>query len=569
MSKRSRGARVGGAGTRQTQGNQGARAGGGSGAQQSRAQQPRKRQSGGASTKPAQNARRIGPLQIGGAATIVIVIVVVLIVVLGSSNKPSGPGASFTGTGYENLNASNTRSTGGPINASTVSKLKLAWSIPLEANSLFGAYASTPVIASGVVYSIDLDSNVQAIDLRTGEVLWSNELKAEDYGPNGLVVANGEVFGATGTAAFALEQKTGKELWSVSLVENEHEGIDMAPGYHDGIVYVSTVPGNVNNFYEPGGNGVLWALNAKTGRKLWHFDTSPPDLWAPSGTSVNSGGGVWYPPAFDNEGNMYFGTGNPEPVPGTEQFPWGSSRPGPNLYNDSVVKLNATTGKLEWYYQVTPHDLYDWDQQAPPILAEAGGKPVVISGGKSGVLVALDRKTGKLLWRRNVGIHNGHENDGLYAMRHEYSKLKTPETIYPGELGGVIAQMASNGTTVFAPVVNMPATFNSQSAPSEGPEASGEVVAVNIATGKIEWTHKFASPAFGATTVVNNVVLVATFDGELYGLNASNGEVAWESELPAGSNAGVAVEGGTVIIGAGKAATSGQKPALVAYRLGG
>lgn len=561
MSKRSRGARVGQAGTRQSRAPSG---GGNPGGQQSR-----KRATPAPSTRPAESSRRFGPWQIGGAIAAIVVVVVVLIVALGSSKKTNVPAASFTGTGYENINTSNTRSTGGPIDASTVSKLHVAWSIPLGANSLFGAYASTPVIAGGVVYSIDLDSNVQAIDLHTGQVLWSNELKTSDYGPNGLVVANGEVFGATGSAAFALEQKTGKELWSVSLVENEHEGIDMAPGYHDGIVYVSTVPGNVNNFYEPGGNGVLWALEAKTGRKLWHFDTSPPDLWGPSGTSVNSGGGVWYPPAFDNEGNMYFGTGNPEPVPGTEQLPWGSSRPGPDLYNDSIVKLNATTGKLEWYYQVTPHDLYDWDQQAPPILAEVGGKPVVVSGGKSGVIVALDRKTGKLLWRRDVGIHNGHDNDGLYAMRHEYSKLKLPETIYPGELGGVIAQMASNGTTVFAPVVNLPATFKSQSSPEEGPEESGEVVAVNIATGKIEWTHKFAAPAFGATTVVNNLVFFSTFDGELYALNTSNGEVAWESELPAGSNAGVAVEGNTAIIGAGKAVSSGQKPALVAYRLGG
>ena len=98
---------------------------------------------------------------------------------------------------------------------------------------------------------------------------------------------------------------------------------------------------------------------------------------------------------------------------------------------------------------------------------------------------------------------------------------------------------------------------------------SGEVAAVNIATGKIEWTHKFPAPAFGATTVVNNLVFVSTFDGELYALNAGNGEVAWESELPAGSNAGVAVEGNTIIVGAGKAVSNGQQPALVAYRLGG
>ncbi len=492
----------------------------------------------------------------------------VLVLVLGSS-KSSAPPVSITGSGYENINASNTRATGGPIDAANVKTLRVAWSMPLTASSLYGAYASTPVIANGVVYSIDLDSDVKAIDLQTGQVLWSNELKVPDYGPNGLVVAGGEVFGATGTSAFALEQKTGKELWSASLVENENEGIDMAPGYHNGIVYVSTVPGNVSSYYKPGGNGILWALEAKTGKKLWHFDTSPPNLWSSEGTSINSGGGVWYPPAFDDEGNMYFGTGNPEPDPGTEADPWGTSRPGPDLYNDSIVKLNATTGKLQWYYQVTPHDLYDWDQQDPPILAEIGGRQVVISGGKSGVVVALDRKTGKLLWRRDVGIHNGHDHDGLYAMRQEYSKLKLPETVYPGELGGVIAQMSSNGSTVFAPVVNLPIKFTSQTESTEGPQESGEVVALNIATGAVKWTRKFPAPAFGATTVVNNLVFVSTADGELYALNAGNGEVAWETELPAGSISGVGVQGSTLLIGAGKADQNGQQPALVAYRLGG
>jgi outer membrane protein assembly factor BamB len=132
----------------------------------------------------------------------------------------------------------------------------------------------------------------------------------------------------------------------------------------------------------------------------------------------------------------------------------------------------------------------------------------------------------------------------------------------------VIAQMAINGNTVFAPVVNLPIKFTSQTESTEGPEESGEVVALNIATGTVKWTHKFPAPAFGATTVVNNLVFVSTADGELYALNAGNGEVAWETELPAGSISGVAVEGSAVLIGAGKA-TSGQQAALVAYRLGG
>ena len=135
---------------------------------------------------------------------------------------------------------------------------------------------------------------------------------------------------------------------------------------------------------------------------------------------------MWYTPAFDAQGYMYFGTGNPGPFPGTSRFPWGSSRAGPDLYTDSIVKLNARTGQLQWYYQLTPHDLYDRDLQDPPILAGIGGKQVVIAAGKGGFVMALDAGTGELLWKRSVGIHNGHDNDGLYAMKHEYSKLQCP-----------------------------------------------------------------------------------------------------------------------------------------------
>jgi outer membrane protein assembly factor BamB len=495
-----------------------------------------------------------------------VVVVVVVAVVLGS--KSSGPSVALTGDGYSNGNLSNTRATGGPIDQATVRKLHVAWTLPLSAKATYGADASTPVIAKGVVYQQDLASNVRAVDLKTGKVLWSKEFNSEDNGPNGIVVAEGRVFGATATAAFALDQSTGQQLWSVGLPRNEHESIDMAPGYHDGNVYVSTVPAQLSE-NNGGGIGVLWALDAKTGRKLWHFDTAPENLWSPAFASINAGGGVWYSPAFDAHGGMYVGTANPVPLPGTEEQPWGASRPGPDLYTDSLVKLDPATGKLRWYYQATPHDLYDWDFQDPPILARVGGRQVVLGAGKSGVVAALDANSGKLLWRRDVGTHNGHDNDGLYAMRHEYSKLNLPETVYPGELGGVIAPMASNGSTVFAPVVNLPATFSAQSGhPNEGPEESGELVALDVATGKVKWTHQFSAPAFGAATVVNDLVFVATVDGKLYAFNSGTGAIVWESELPAGTISGPAVEGNTLVIGAGKPSES-QEAALVAYRLGG
>ncbi len=500
------------------------------------------------------------------AIGLVAVIVVALIAGCGGSSDDGGEKASFTGSGYPGVDPANTRNPQSTIDSSNVTGLAVAWKARIPGVSNFGSYASTPVIDKGVVYSQDLASNVQALDLESGEVLWTANFEDPSYGPNGIAVANGRVYGGTSNEAFALDQKTGKELWSVPLARNEHEGINMAPGYGEGKVFISTVPVNATESYEGGGTGVLWALDAKTGKKLWHFDTVPKSLWG--NPKVNSGGGLWYPPALDGKGSIYFGVGNPAPFPGAEGHPFGSSRPGPNLYTDSLVKLNAKTGKLDWYHQVTPHDIYDWDFQGPPILMQAGGKEVVVAAGKSGIVLAADPKSGKVLWQTKVGRHNGHDDDGLLAMRGEESKIGVPVTVYPGALGGVIAPMSTDGKLVFVPVVNNPQTIISGTEKQEPGPASGEVVALDAATGKIKWKEELAGPAFGATTAVNDLVFATTYEGAVSAFDAKSGQVVWRESLPAGTNSGVMVEGDTLIAPAGVAAAAGQSPQIVAFRAG-
>ena len=475
--------------------------------------------------------------------------------------------ASFTGSGYPGVDAANTRNPESTIDSSNVASLSVAWKARIPGASNFGSYASTPVIDEGVVYSQDLASNVQALSLDSGEILWTASFEQPSEGPNGIVVAEGMVFGTTPTEAFALDQKNGQQAWSTPLTRNEHEGIDMAPGYEDGLVYVSTVPLNATEAYEGGGAGILWALDAKTGKKKWHFDTVPTSLWG--NPKVNAGGGVWYPPAFDGKGSMYFGVGNPAPFPGTAKFPYGSSRPGPNLYTNSLVKLDAKTGKLDWYHQVTPHDIYDWDFQGPPILMKAGGKQIVVAAGKSGIVLAADPKTGKVLWQVAVGKHNGHDDDGMLAMRGEESKIGAPSTVYPGSLGGVISPMSTDGSLIFAPVVNNPASIVSGAEKQEPGPASGEIVALDAATGKLKWKEELSSPAFGATTAVNDLVFATSYEGSVAAFDAKTGQVVWREQLPAGTNAGVMADGDTLLAPAGIAAAEGQTPQILAYRLGG
>lgn len=504
---------------------------------------------------------------VAAVAALLVLVAAMALAGCGGSDDSGGGDVEFTGTGHPGVDLANTRSVeGSTIKKANVSQLAVAWTAPIPGQSTYGSHAAPVIILNGIAYSQDLASNVQALNLESGEVEWSKSYESPSHGPNGLAVAEGLVFGATAEAAFALDQETGKEVWSTPLIRNPSESIDMAPGYNDGMVYVSTVPVTVAETYGAGSVGVLWALDAKTGEKAWHFDTVPKSLWG--NPKVNSGGGLWYPPSFDGKGSMYIGTGNPGPLPGTPKDPWGSSRPGPNLYADSMVKLDEKTGKMDWYYQQTPHNIYDWDFQNPPVLTSAGGKQLAIGSGKSGVVVAIDVKTGKPVWKRPVGTHNGHDKDPLYAMRGEYDKLKTPATAFPGQLGGVIAPLAANDTTVFVPVVNHSMVVASSSELSEESASTGELVALDIADGSVEWGVEFPQPAYGAPTVVNDLVFETTFDGSIYAFDTKSGGEAWTAKLPAGSNVGVMVSGDTLIAPAGLPLAEGQTPQVVAYRLG-
>jgi outer membrane protein assembly factor BamB len=473
-----------------------------------------------------------------------------------------------------NANLQNTRNVGGPINRSNVSTLGVAWTVPITASGAFGGYASTPVVENGVMYSQDIDSNVQAIDLDSGDVLWTHKYDSTSVGPNGLSVVNGTVYGATGDSAFALKASSGEQIWLKKLTRNANEGIDMPPGVHDNTVYVSTVPGNAKAFYAGSGQAVLWAINGTTGETKWKWAEVPANLWSNKHTHLNSGGGQWYPPTFDGQGHMYVGVANPAPFPGSPGLPWGSSRPGPDLFTDSIVKLDEQTGKVMWHYQLTPHDIYDYDLENSPIISNANGRQIVVDGGKAGILVAVDAQTGKPIWKTTVGVHNGHQNDNIAALNGDFSKLHAPETIEPGDLGGIESQLASDGKTVYAAVNNLPSHYASddgglaavQFAPPN--TGTGELVAVDEATGRVKWDRKLPSSPYGAATITNGVVFTTTFDGTLYAFNSDTGAELMHTKLSAGTNAPVAVFGDTLVAAASLPSGATQKAQIIAYRLG-
>ena len=136
---------------------------------------------------------------------------------------------------------------------------------------------STPVVQGGVVYLQDLNSNVYALEQTTGKLKWKHRFDSPSIGPNGVSVGYGHVYGATEKSVFALDPSTGALVWKKAIAPNIHVCINMAPQLYDDKVLISTVPGSsVKHFYEAGAVGIVWALDASTGKTIWKFDTFPP-----------------------------------------------------------------------------------------------------------------------------------------------------------------------------------------------------------------------------------------------------------------------------------------------------
>ena len=211
------------------------------------------------------------------------------------------------------------------------------------------------------------------------------------------------------------------------------------------------------------------------------------------------------------------------------------------------------------------------------MLTTVHGQQVVIDGGKAGILVELSAQTGKLLWKLPVGVHSGHDNDGLLTENATPASpipLPAKFDLEPGVFGGVESQLATNGSTTFAAVNNLavPLSVKGVTESTKAFEASigkatGEMIAVNQDTGKIEWDDQLPSTPYGAAAVTNNVVFTTTYNGNLYAFNATTGAILLKTPLSAGTNAPVTIDGDYVIVGAGVAFTTGRA-LIIAYKLG-
>src|SRR5665647_274303 len=174
-----------------------------------------------------------------------------------------------------NQNYANTRAAvGSKINSSNISTLGFDWAFPIKGISEWGAATTNPLILGNTVYFQDLKSNVYAVDLKTGKQLWVKEYNEDSGAPSGLSVGYGKIFAMKGHFEIVALDMKGNELWKSTISKDPNIGVDIQTTVYGGMVYVSSVPGLSNeNFYKGGAFGVLYALDEKTGKILWSFNT--------------------------------------------------------------------------------------------------------------------------------------------------------------------------------------------------------------------------------------------------------------------------------------------------------
>jgi outer membrane protein assembly factor BamB len=477
-------------------------------------------------------------------------------VALGCVVVLAGCGGSRPGGDWPlpNLDLASTRALGeSGIDRDNVGSLHVAWRFRFRVPpGESGAFTATPVVADGVVYLQDMRSNVYALDLKTGKLLWRRLFGAANPGPNGLAVGGGRVYGATDASAFVLDAASGRPLWRRFLVTPTARYVDIAPQVANGLVYVSTIG------LPPNGRGILYALDAGTGAIRWQRSTIKGAWPIPAEAG---GGGAWETPSVA-DGDVFWGTSNPYPYGGSRANPNGGAYAGAALYTDSLVALDANTGELAWYDQVTPHDVRDYDFQLPPVIGSVGGREAVFGAGKAGLVVAWDRATHERLWQTEVGLHR--DDRGPLPRR--------PVTVCPGLFGGVETPMASDGKRLYVPVVDLcmrgSATgFEALDRVNVSRRGRGELIALDAASGRKVWTLHLPQPVFGCATSADGVIFTATFDGKVYGVDSGDGRVLWSASLRAGVNACPALASKTLLVGAG--VPTGRRPRLelTAFRL--
>jgi alcohol dehydrogenase (cytochrome c) len=462
------------------------------------------------------------------------------------------------------------------ITPDNVKNLDLQW--VFQAKSL-ERYESTPLVVDGIMYTIQNPDDVVALDAVTGRVFWMySYTPANDARPccgrlsRGLAILGETLFlGTIDARLIALDTKNGRPLWNVQVGKPE-EGyaITHAPLVIKDKVIVGMAGG------EYGIRGYIAAFDVHTGKEAWRFYTIPGpgepghDTWKDDSWK-HGGASIWVTGSYDPTLNLtYWGIGNPGPD-------WnGDNRLGDNLYSDSVVALDADTGKLKWYYQFSPHDEFDYDSTQVPVLADmqwqgkdgqTRPRKVMMWANRNGLFYVLDRSTGEFLLGKpfaKVTWMNGFDEKGRPMKVASAASSKQGVLIYPGNQGAtnwynpsysphtglfyiptwddysslfvkqdaeyIQGQTFSGGgpRNTAPPIVAAAGGFNYR---KEG-EMYGAVRAIDPKTGAMKWEFRMADVTdAGILTTASDVLFSGGREGYFFALDARNGSMLWKAAV--------------------------------------
>lgn len=448
------------------------------------------------------------------------------------------------------------------INTANVHRLKPAW--VFQTGDYADALQATPIVLDGVMYFASASNWVFALYAATGKLLWEYRYRPLKVEPRylrqnrGIAVAQGRVLmGTADNHVVAIDAKTGSELWDVDIEDARYCGCNVtgAPTVAGDNVIVGVTGGDSSH------RGYLTAFNIKTGRLAWRFFTIPGpgepgnETWA--GDSWRFGGApTWLTGSYDPELNLlYWGVGNP-----AADFD-ASNRAGANLYTNCIIALNPATGKLVWYRQLIPGDVWDFDASYEIILADlpVEGKPrkLAIQMGKSGFTWVLDRTNGEFITAWPFVQHynwiTGIGKKGELIGRNEpiYDK---PKLFCPSAMGG-----RSWNHAAYSPITNLiystgmevcgeitaelqevePGTswfggrFNFRPPPND--KSRGFIAAYDPVTGKRAWVSD--QPYYMLASMLataGGLVFTGDPHGTFYAWDARTGKTLWSFSNGAG-----------------------------------
>jgi PQQ-dependent dehydrogenase (methanol/ethanol family) len=464
---------------------------------------------------------------------------------------------------------------GKQINTKNVKDLRVAWIFQTDIRE---SMETSPIVVNGVMYVTTSFDHLYALNAQTGEQLWHYKhdmgpITVYCCGPNnrGAAVYGDKVYIATLDAKLdAVDAKTGKLVWSQQIADPSLGYSEtMAPTAVDGKILIGTNGG------EYGIRGFVKAYDANDGKLLWTFDTIPENsvgVWATKDATGRDmhrdiaaekaqlaktgdpwktlGGGVWQNPSVDlATKRIYFVVGNPSPDLD------GAQRPGDNLYTDSLVSVDLATGKLACYFQYIAHDVWDLDATSPTVLVDVKDKsgkmiPGVLHAGKTGNIYVHDRKDCSLIRFSEAMV----DQTGMWTLPTATSPDKAAR-MFPGANGGVEwSPIATSPGAGLAYAINLhqPMTYSIESSPYPqgklwlggaftiipGSTSFGNVTAVDYNTGKIKWQVKTPEPMIGGIlSTAGGLVFAGESNGWFKAYDANDGKILWKFQAGAGVNA--------------------------------